>query len=220
MKTIREKKLLCFKPFLDDIVEGKRPLRFKRKQRIYSQGDPADSVFFIEEGKAILTVVSSSGKEATLGVLHPGDFLGEGCLNEQPFRTHTATTWEPSLLVRIEKNALSQALHNNSTLAEAFIGQLLAHNIQFQEDLCAQLFNHSEKRLARLLLKLAHFGEKGSQPVKIAPKPSHEILAEMVGTTRSRVNYFMNKFKNSGLVHYDHGIVVHPRLLTEVILKD
>ena len=119
MKTIREKKLLCFKPFLDDIVEGKRPLRFKRKQRIYSQGDPADSVFFIEEGKAILTVVSSSGKEATLGVLHPGDFLGEGCLNEQPFRTHTATTWEPSLLVRIEKNALSQALHNNSTLAEA-----------------------------------------------------------------------------------------------------
>ena len=220
MKMACGKKLFCFKPLLEDSVEGKRPFRFGRKQRIYSQGDPAESVFFIEEGKAILTVVSSGGKEATLGVLHPGDFLGEGCLNGQPFRTHTATAWEPSLLVRIEKNALSQALHNHSALAEAFVGHLLALNIQFQEDLCAQFFNHSEKRLARLLLKLAHFGEKGSQPVKIVPKPSHEILAEMVGTTRSRVNYFMNKFKKSELIRYENGIVVHSRLLTEVILKD
>ena len=218
MKTIREKKLLCFKPFLDDIVEGKRPLRFKRKQRIYSQGDPADSVFFIEEGKAILTVVSSSGKEATLGVLHPGDFLGEGCLNEQPFRTHTATTWEPSLLVRIEKNALSQALHNNSTLAEAFIGQLLAHNIQFQEDLCAQLFNHSEKRLARLLLLLANFGKEG-KPEAVIPKVSQETLAEMIGTTRSRVSFFMNKFRKLGFIEYNGGLSVHSSLLN-VVLHD
>lgn len=220
MKVAHEKKLFCFKPLLEDIVEGKRPLRFNPKQRIYSQGDLAESVFFIEEGKAILTVVSSDGKEATLGVLHPGEFLGEGCLNGHPLRTHTATAWESSLLVRIEKNALSQALLNQSALAEAFICHLLARHIQFQEDLCAQLFNHSEKRLARLLLKLAQFGKKGSQPVKIVPKLSHEMLAEMVGTTRSRVNYFMNKFKKSGLIHYDDGIVVHSRLLTDVILKD
>ena len=218
MKIAREKKL--FNGLSEEGVEGKRLFRFKPKQRIYSQGDPAESVFLIEEGKAILTVVSRSGKEATLGVLHPGDFLGESCLNGQPFRAHTATAWETSLLVRIEKDVLLQALHNDSALAEAFVGQLLARNIQFQEDLCAQLFNHSEKRLARLLLKLAHFGEKGSQPVKIVPKLSHEILAEMVGTTRSRVNYFMNKFKKSELIRYDHGIVVHPRLLTEVVLKD
>jgi CRP/FNR family cyclic AMP-dependent transcriptional regulator len=211
--------LLTSVPILE-LIEGKRVFEVPKKERIYSQGEPADAVYFIESGKVKITVVSFVGKEATLSVVGPGGFIGEGCLTGQPARLSTATALESSTLARVEKLAMARLLQEQPRLAEAFIAHLLARNIDLEKDLCTQLFDHSEKRLARVLLKLSRFGERGEESDVIIPKFSHETLAEMVGTTRSRVTYFMNKFKSQGLSDYNEKVIVRASLSTEVVLRD
>jgi len=194
------------------MTQGKRSLTVEKGERIYSQGDPADAVFFIQQGKVKITVVSPAGKEATLSIRGNGDFFGVGCLsglNGQSLRVSTATTLEPSLLVRIEKWAIASALRQHSAFRQSFIDYLLTCNTNIQEDLCDQLLHPSEKRLARVLLKLSRLAENGDEAEVILPRFSHETLSEMVGTTRSRITYFMNKFKKMGLVHYGRDLVVH-----------
>ena len=197
-------------------------LSLTKGTQIYSQGQAANAVYFIEQGKVRLSVLSQAGKEAILGVLGPGEFCGEGCLARQPWRMGSATALMSTSVVKVERTALLQALHEQQPLSEAFLAQLLARNIAFEEDICDQLFNHSEKRLARALLKLSRFGQepmmKGGN--LITPKVSQEALAEMIGTTRSRVNHFMNKFRRLGLIDYKSEIRVHPELLTDVVLRD
>ena len=170
-------------------------------QIVFSQGDAADSVFFIEQGKVKVTVVSEQGKEAVVAILGPGEFFGEGCLAGQPRRMVTATTMRESTIVRLEKTAIIRVLHDEPAFSEMFISHLLARNIRVEEDLVDQLFNSSEKRLARALLLLANFGKEG-RPESIAAKISQETLAEMIGTTRSRVSFFMNKFRQLGFIEY------------------
>jgi CRP/FNR family cyclic AMP-dependent transcriptional regulator len=211
--------LLTSVPILD-LIGSKRVFEVPKKERIYSQGEPADAVYFIESGKVKITVVSFVGKEATLSVVGPGGFIGEGCLTGQRARLSTATALEASTLARVEKLAMAHLLHQQPRLTEAFIAHLLARNIDLEKDLCTQLFDHSEKRLARVLLKLSRFGERGEESDVIIPKFSHETLAEMVGTTRSRVTFFMNKFKSQGLIDYSGGIVVRAAQLTDAVLND
>ena len=211
--------LLTLVPVLE-LISGKKVFEVPKKERIYSQGEPADAVYFIESGKVKITVVSFVGKEATLSVVGPGGFIGEGCLNGQLVRLSTATALEASTLARVEKLAMAQSLHEHPQLAEAFIAHLLGRNIDLEKDLCTQLFDHSEKRLARVLLKLSRFGERGEESDVIIPRFSHETLAEMVGTTRSRVTYFMNKFKSQGLIDYSGGIIVRAAQLTDAVLND
>ena len=215
-----EEKGLCLQQLIAGILDGKKVLQIPKNQEIFSQGDPADAVFFILEGKVKITVVSFAGKEATLSVVGPGGFIGEGCLNGQLVRLSTATALEASTLARVEKLAMAQSLHEHPQLAEAFIAHLLGRNIDLEKDLCTQLFDHSEKRLARVLLKLSRFGERGEESDVIIPKFSHETLAEMVGTTRSRVTYFMNKFRKLGLIDYNGKVIVRAALLTDVVLHD
>ncbi|HUX66747.1 MAG TPA: Crp/Fnr family transcriptional regulator [Terriglobales bacterium] len=195
-------------------------VRLAKGEMLYSQGQAATAVYFIEQGKVRLSVLSAIGKEAVLGVLVAGDFCGEGCLARQPRRTGSATAVTTSLVVKVERAALVQALHEQHPLSEAFLAQVLARNIAFEEDMCDQLFNHSEKRLARALLKLARFGQEPSAGNTITPRVSQEALAEMIGTTRSRVNHFMNKFRRLGLIDYNGEVHVHPDLLTDVVLSD
>src|SRR6185369_9531065 len=185
-----------------------------------TQGDPADSVFYIQKGKVRLTVVSKTGKEATIGILGEGDFFGEGALAGQGFRMGSAAAMTDCQLLRIEKSAMMDALHREHALSDMFVGYLLARNIRYEEDLVDQLFNSSEKRLARVLLLLAHFGKDGKQETVI-PKMSQETLAEMVGTTRSRVSFFMNTFRRLGFIRYNggSGLQVHSSLLN-VVLHD
>jgi CRP/FNR family transcriptional regulator, cyclic AMP receptor protein len=180
----------------------------------------ADAVFYIQKGKVRLTVLSSNGKEATLGLLGAGDFFGEGGLGGQPFRMGSANAMTGCELLRIDKKAMMLALHREHTFSDLFVAYLLARNIRYEEDLVDQLFNSSEKRLARILLLLAHFGKEGA-PETVVPKISQETLAEMVGTTRSRVNFFMNRFRKLGFVDYDtgRGLQVHSSLLN-IILHD
>jgi len=207
---------------LEEMTHGKRSLTVEKGERIYSQGDPADAVFFIQQGKVKITVVSPAGKEATLSIRGNGDFFGVGCLsglNGQNLRVNTATTVEPSLLLRIEKSAMVSALHQHQALRRSFIDYLLTCNTNIQEDLCDQLLHPSEKRLARVLLKLSRLAENGDEAEVILPRFSHETLSEMVGTTRSRITYFMNKFKKMGLVHYGRDLVVHAGLLAEEVLS-
>ena len=212
---------LAFDPsvFLTKIEDGKTARAYRSKQVVFSQGDVADAVFFIESGKVKLTVVSARGKEAVVGVLERGSFFGEGCLAAQALRMATASTMQPTSLVRVGKSSMVALLHEQPEFAEAFTAYLLSRNVRIEEDLVDQLFNSSEKRLARTLLLLAHFG-KESRPETVIPKLSQETLAAMVGTTRSRVSYFMNRFRKLGFIHYDGGgLQVHSGLLT-VVLRD
>jgi CRP/FNR family cyclic AMP-dependent transcriptional regulator len=207
---------------LDKISEGKRLLNLRTGEEIFRQGDPADAIFFIQRGKMKVAVVSPGGKEAVIAVLGPDHFIGEGALVGQSLRVSTATALEPSSVFRIEKRAMARALHEQAELSEKFIAALLVRNIDLEEDLCDQLFNHSEKRLARVLLKLARLREHDIAPdakVNVASL-SHETLAEMVGTTRSRISYFMNKFRRMGFIDYNGELVVRTELLTDVVLHD
>jgi CRP/FNR family cyclic AMP-dependent transcriptional regulator len=211
---------LAFDPsvFLSRIEDGKTTRAYRTKQVVFSQGDAADAVFFIESGKIKLTVVSTRGKEAVVGVLEKGSFFGEGCLAAQPLRMSTASAMQATSLTRLAKSSMVGLLHREPEFAESFTAYLLSRNVRIEEDLVDQLFNSSEKRLARTLLLLAHFG-KESRPETVIPKVSQETLAAMVGTTRSRVSFFMNRFRKLGFIHYNGGLQVHSALLT-VVLRD
>jgi CRP/FNR family transcriptional regulator, cyclic AMP receptor protein len=204
------------------IVVGKHVLQLQKNTPVFSQGDQADAIYFIQTGKVKVTVLSAQGKEAVLAMLGPRDFFGEGCLVGQSLRISTATTTESSTLFRVQKKAMLQALHVQSDLSEKFTAALLARNINLEEDLCDQLFNHSEKRLARVLLKLSRFGQHTDMPDAKMPRLTHETLAEMVGTTRSRITFFMNKFKKLGLIEYTGtgDVTVRDELMTDVLLHD
>ena len=206
------------KKFLSQVGSGKTTLTSTKKQILFSQGDAADAVFYIKAGKVKLTVVSQQGKEAVVAILEQGGFFGEGCLAGQLVYMTTATATEDSTLVRIDKQAMIRVLHNEPSFSALFLAYLLARNIRIQEDLVDQLFNSSEKRLARVLLLMAHFGKEGT-PETVIPKISQEMLAEMIGTTRSRVSFFMNRFRKLGFVHYDGGLHVHSSLLN-IVLHD
>ena len=212
------KPLPLFSPkiFLSKIGSGKSLLRTSKPQLICSQGDAADSVFYVQAGQVKLTVVSEQGKEAIIGILEPGSFFGEGCLAGQLIHMATATALEKSVLVRIDKQAMIRVLHDEPSFSELFLAYLLSRNIRIQEDLVDQLFNSSEKRLVRTLLLVALFWKEGKSEA-IIPKVSQEILAEMVSTTRSRVSFFMNKFRNLGFLEYNGGIHVHSSLLSVVL---
>ena len=205
---------------LAKISEGKHVLSLPKGKKIFAQGDRADTIFFIQSGKVKISVVSAAGKEAVLAMLGPRNFFGEGSLVGQSPRVSTATTLEPSTVFRVEKGAMVRVLHDHAALSEKFMAALLTRNIDLEEDLCDQLFNHSEKRLARVLLKLARLREHDVLPDGKIPMISHEILAEMVGTTRSRITLFMNKFRTMGLIDYDNGgFTVRTELLTDVVLR-
>ena len=207
---------------LSGITVGKTRVTLRKGETLYSQGDIADSVFFVESGKVRLSVLSKAGRAAVLGNLAAGEFCGEGCLSGQARRIGTATATTAAKVVRVRKAELIGALHRQHPLSEAFLARLLARNIAFEEDICDQLFNHSEKRLARILIKLSRVGLDPINPTGrlIQPKISQETLAEMVGTTRSRVNLFMNKFRRLGLIDYNGEVRVHPELLTDIVLSD
>jgi CRP/FNR family transcriptional regulator, cyclic AMP receptor protein len=206
----------------EQIADGKTVLRLGKDEKVFSQGDTAEAIYFIQTGKVKVTVVSAVGNEAVLAILGPRGFLGEGCLVGQTVRVSTATAIQSSTLYRIERRSMLRSLHAQRKLSEKFIACLLARNIDLEEDLCDQLFNHSEKRLARVLLKLARFGVHDILPAAKMPRMSHETLAEMVGTTRSRVTHFMNKFRKLGLIDYKgkEEIIVRAELLTDVVLHD
>jgi CRP/FNR family transcriptional regulator, cyclic AMP receptor protein len=204
--------------FLATIGRGRKSLAVPKKRIVFAQGDRADAIFYVQKGKVKLTVVSKSGREATLGILNPGNFFGEGALAGQTVRMGFAVTITDCQLLRIEKKAMMLALHREHTFSDMFVAYLLERNIRYQEDLVDQLFNSSEKRLARILLLLAHFGKDGV-PENVVPKISQETLAEMVGTTRSRVSFFMNRFRKLGFIHYNGGLKVHSSLLN-VVLHD
>ena len=204
--------------FLTKVGKGKTTLTRPKKQILFSQGDAADAVFYIQTGKVKLSVVSRLGKEAVIAILEKGSFFGEGCLAGQLVCMVTATTAEDSTLVRIEKPAMIRVLHDDPTFSELFLAYLLGRNIRIQEDLVDQLFNSSEKRLARVLLLMAHFGKEGKSEAVIS-KVSQEVLADMIGTTRSRVSHFMNKFRKLGFLDYNGGVHVHSSLLN-VVLHD
>ena len=222
VRTLATKKKRDFDPrkFLATIGEGRKIVLVPGKQRIFSQGDASDTVFYIQKGKVRLTVVAKNGTEATIGILNPGDFCGEGGLAGQPLRMGSAIAMTDCELMRIDKKAMMLALHRENTLSDMFTAYLLGRNIQYEADLVDQLFSSSEKRLARILLLLAHFGKEGV-PETIIPKISQETLADMVGTTRSRVSFFMNRFRQLGFIDYDpgSGLKVHSSLLN-VALHD
>ena len=206
------------KAFLAKIGDGHGVDKYRKDQIIFSQGDPADAVFYVQKGKVKLTVVSEHGKEAVIAILGTDEFFGEGCLAGQTQRIATVAAMTDSVITRLEKAAIIQVIHQEPTFSEKFIAHLLARSIRVEADLVDQLFNSSEKRLARLLLLLANFGKEG-QPEPVIPKISQETLAEMIGTTRSRVSFFMNKFRKLGFIEYNGGIEVHSSLLN-VVLHD
>jgi CRP/FNR family cyclic AMP-dependent transcriptional regulator len=206
------------KTYLSKIGKGKTLVRYRTKQLIFAQGDAADAVYYLQKGQVKLSVVSKQGKEAVIALLGAGDFFGEGCLAGQPMRMSAATAMADCSIVRIEKQTIIRVLHDEPTFSTLFITHLLSRNIRIEEDLVDQLFNSSEKRLARILLLLANFGKEG-RPEKVIPKISQEVLAEMIGTTRSRVSYFMNKFRKLGFIEYNGSLEVHSSLLN-IILYD
>ena len=214
------KRATAFNPqtFLAKVGHGKTLLQARKHQLIFSQGDAADAVFYIQAGQVKLTVVSQQGKEAIVAILERGSFFGESCLAGHLLRLATATAFGAVTLVRLDKDAMIRVLHDEPAFSELFMTYLLAHNIRIQEDLVDQLFNSSEKRLARVLLLLAHFGKEGKSEA-IIPKISQEVLAEMIGTTRSRVSFFMNKFRKLGFLDYNGGVHVHSSLLS-IVLHD
>jgi CRP/FNR family cyclic AMP-dependent transcriptional regulator len=205
---------------LGKISEGKHVMSVRKGGKIFSQGDSADAIYFVQTGRVKLSVVSSAGKEAVLAILGPHGFFGEGALVGQSLRVSTATAVEPATLFQVERRAMLRALHDQAELSEKFMAFLLARNIDLEEDLCDQLFNHSEKRLARVLLKLARLREYEVVPDTTIPTLSHETLAEMVGTTRSRISHFMNKFRKMGLIEYNGHLIVRTELLTDIVLHD
>jgi CRP/FNR family transcriptional regulator, cyclic AMP receptor protein len=211
-----EKETFDPKRFLANVGSGKTILEFQKNQNLFVQGDVADTVFYLQSGKVKLTVLSEQGKEAVIGILEPGQFFGEGCMNGHPLRIATTTAMEDSIVTAITKEAMIAALHDEPKFAELFLAYLLTRNSRIEEDLIDQLFNSSERRLARLLLLLANFGKAGS-PQPISPNISQETLAEMIGTTRSRVSFFMNKFRKLGLINYNGNIEVNNSLLSAVL---
>jgi len=205
--------------FLSTIDGGRTLAVFPKKETIFRQGDSSDSVFYVQKGKVKLTVLSKTGKEATIGILNEGDFFGEGCLTGQAFRLCSATAMTDCSVMKIDKKSMNDVLHREHAFADMFVSYLLARNIRYEADLVDQLFNSSEKRLARILLLLAQFGKEG-KPETVIPKMSQETLAEMIGTTRSRVNFFMNRFREMGFVDYSsEGLQVHSSLLN-IVLND
>jgi len=201
-----------------DVNGGATDVKFRADQTLFSQGDPADSVFYVREGKVKITVLSEEGKEAVVAIHSPGDFCGEGCLGGQTARMASAVAMTDGVATRIEKAAIVRLIHDNREFSELFTAHLLARTIRVEADLVDQLFNSSEKRLARLLLILANFGKEGT-PQPITPAISQEMLAEMIGTTRSRVSSFMNKFRELGFIDYNGTLQVHSSLLS-VVLHD
>ena len=212
----KRKKLFDPKEFLATVGEGKTISKYRKKQTIFSQGQVADAVFYIQEGKVNLTVISEQGKEAVVAILEPGQFFGEGCLNGHPLRLGTTRAIDECMITRLEKAIMIATIHNEPVFSELFMAYLLSRNGRIEEDLIDQLFNSSEKRLARLLLLLANFGKEG-RPEPIVGKYSQETLAEMIGTTRSRVSFFMNKFRKLGFIEYNGKIEVHNSLLNVVL---
>jgi CRP/FNR family cyclic AMP-dependent transcriptional regulator len=204
--------------FLNSTGSKRKIVAYRRMATIYSQGDPCTSVLYIHSGVVKLSVLSKSGKEAVVAMLGPGDFLGEGCLAGQPLRMSTATAMAPSRLLLVQKEAMVRLLHHQHAFSDRFISHMLARNIRIEEDLVDHLFNSSEKRLARTLLLLARYG-KQDKPTRHLPKLSQEVLAEMIGTTRSRVNFFMNRFRKLGFIEYNGGIKINSSLLS-VVLHD
>jgi CRP/FNR family cyclic AMP-dependent transcriptional regulator len=204
---------------LDKVKNGKATRRYRSKQVVFTQGDPADAVFYVESGQVRLTVVSSVGKSAVIAVLGPATFFGEGCLAGQAVRMASANTVGASSIVRIAKKTMIQLLQNEPEFSELFTAYVLSRNVRIEEDLVDQLFNSSEKRLARLLLVLAHFG-KESKRETVVPKISQDTLASMVGTTRSRVSFFMNRFRKLGFIDYDSGGLQVNSALISVVLRD
>jgi CRP-like cAMP-binding protein len=200
------------------VGSGKTTLSRTKGQIIFSQGDAADAVFYLEAGRVELTVVSQQGKEAVVAILEASSFFGEACLTGQTVRTATSTAHEACNLIRIDKTAMIQVLHDNPVFTALFLSYLLSRNVRIEEDLVDHLFNSSEKRLARVLLLLAHFGKEGT-PQEIIPQISQQTLAKMIGTTRSRVSFFMNKFRKLGFIQYNGGMHVHSSLLN-VVLHD
>lgn len=218
--TAVDKKKRAFDPntFLATIGDGRKNLAVAKKQAIFAQGDAADAVFYIQTGKVKLTVVSQTGREATIGMLNQGNFFGEGALAGQAQRMGSAAAMTDCELLRIDKKAMMEVLHREHAFSDMFVAYLLSRNIRYEEDLVDQLFNSSEKRLARVLLLLANFGKEGV-PETVVPKINQETLADMVGTTRSRVSFFMNRFRKLGFIHYNGGLRVH-RSLLNVVLRD
>jgi CRP/FNR family cyclic AMP-dependent transcriptional regulator len=204
------------KVFLAKVGAGKAILEYRKKQIIFAQGEVADSVFYIQKGSVKLTVISRQGKEAVVAIMGPGQFFGEGCLNGHPLRIGTTTAMEKCVITSIDKAAMLAELHREPQFSEMFMAYLLTRNSRIEADLVDQLFNSSEKRLARLLLLLANFGKNGPPQPVLAPI-SQETLAEMIGTTRSRVSFFMNKFRKLGLIDYNGKIEVHNSLLNAVL---
>src|SRR6202171_2483270 len=204
------------KVFLAKVGEGKTILEFSKDQVVFAQGDVADTIFYIQQGRVKVVVISEQGKEAVVGILEPGQFFGEGCMNGHSMRISTTTAMEQCLVTAITKTAMLETLHSEPTFSEMFMAYLLTRNSRIEEDLIDQLFNSSEKRLARLLLLLANFGKEGA-PQPISPNISQETLAEMIGTTRSRVSSFMNKFRKLGLISYNGKIEVNSSMLSAVL---
>lgn len=202
--------------FLAKVEAGKTVSKYRKNQIVYQQGDIAETIFFLQSGRVTVTVVSAQGKEAVVGILESGQFFGEGCLNGHPLRIGTTKATEDCTIASISKAAMLSTLHSEPAFAELFMAYLLKRNSRIEEDLIDQLFNSSEKRLARLLLLLANFGKDGA-PTPVDPNISQEMLAEMIGTTRSRVSFFMNKFRKLGLIIYNGKIEVHRSLLSAVL---
>jgi CRP/FNR family transcriptional regulator, cyclic AMP receptor protein len=202
--------------FLAKVGAGKTILKFEKNENVFVQGDVADTVYYIQKGNIKLTVISKHEKEAVVGVLGPGQFFGEGCMNGHPMRIATTTAMESCVITAITKQAMKATLHEQPAFSELFVAYLLTRNSRIEEDLIDQFFNSSERRLARMLLLLAHFGKEGS-PQTITPNISQETLADMIGTTRSRVSYFMNKFRKLGLISYNGHIEVNNSLLDAVL---
>ena len=204
------------KDFLEKVGAGKEILEFHKNQKVFEQGDIADTVFYIQNGRVKLTVLSEQGKEAVVAILEPLQFFGEGCMNGHKLRISTATTMEDCVIMSITKSAMITTIHDEPKFSELFMAYLLTRNSRIEEDLIDQLFNSSERRLARTLLLLANFGKEG-RPQSINPNISQETLAEMIGTTRSRVSHFMNKFRKLGLISYNGHIEVNNSLLSTVL---
>jgi CRP/FNR family transcriptional regulator, cyclic AMP receptor protein len=212
------KRVFNAQDFLDSGGVARKVVEFRRKETIFSQGDPAKDVLYIQKGRVRLSVINESGKEAVVAVLEPGDFFGEGCLAGQPLRIGTATAMTASTVLKVEKKEMIRVLHDEHAFSDRFISYMLSRNIRVEEDLIDQLFNSSEKRLARTLLLLARYG-KEDKPQRVLPKIPQEMLAEMVGTTRSRVNFFMNKFRKLGFIKYNGELQINTSLLS-VVLHD
>jgi len=204
---------------LNSLSFGKRVLNLRQNQDVFRQGERADALYYIQEGKVKLVVVSFAGKEATLSVMGRREFFGLGSLQLRSQRLATATTLEPSVIVRIDRDVMLRELRNHPQLNEMLMTQLLSRTLTLQKDLCTHIFDASEKRLARVLLKLSRLGEESQEQVSM-PKISHDTLATMVGTTRSRITYFMNKFKKSGFINYGKELMIHPDRLTTAIQQD